>query len=129
MFSSDRLTSNAAHDLQTGDEVALKLEYNQIHPFHLENEIEVYEALAGGPSIPRIFWHGDECEFRVMAFELLGPNLEDLFNDCGRNFSLKTVLLLTDQLIPRFQYIRSKGYIHRDIMPDNLLMGTGKQGN
>ena len=64
-----------------------------------------------------------------MAFELLGPNLEDLLNYCGGRFSLKTVLLLADQLIPRFQYIHSKGYIHRDVKPDNLLMGDGKNGN
>ena len=64
-----------------------------------------------------------------MAYELLVPNLDGLFNYCDRKFSLKTVQLLTDQLISRFQYIDSKGYILRDIKPDNLLMGSGKQGN
>ncbi|KAI1451821.1 kinase-like domain-containing protein [Annulohypoxylon moriforme] len=64
-----------------------------------------------------------------MAFELLGPSLENLFNYCGRKFSFKTVLLSADQLISRFQYIHSKGYIHRDVKPDNLLMGVGTQGN
>jgi hypothetical protein len=45
-------------------------------------------------------------------FELLGPSLEDLFNYCGRQFSLKTVLIIADQLICRFQYIYLRDVIH-----------------
>ncbi|KAF2012102.1 CK1/CK1/CK1-D protein kinase [Aaosphaeria arxii CBS 175.79] len=117
------------HDLETNDLVALKLEDDRAFRSHLRNEIEIYKALAGGSGIPRVYWFGSGGQFKVMAFELLGPSLEDLLRFCGRRFSLKTVLLLADQLISRFQYIHSKGYIHRDIKPDNLLMGTGTQGN
>lgn len=46
-----------------------------------------------------------------MVFDRLASSLEDLFNFCGRNFSLKTVLILTDQLI-RLEYSHSKRVIH-----------------
>jgi len=63
------------------------------------------------------------------VMELLGPSLEDLFNFCHRKFSLKTVLLLADQMISRIEYIHGKNFLHRDIKPDNFLMGLGKKGN
>jgi serine/threonine protein kinase len=41
------LIDTAGHDLQSGQEVALKLEYTQIDPSHLENEVEIYKELSG----------------------------------------------------------------------------------
>lgn len=89
----------------------------------------MYKILAGGVGVPTVYYFGREGEYRAMVFEILGPSLEDLFQYCGRLFSLKTVLMIADQLISRIQYIHSKDTIHRDVKPENFLMGTGKQGN
>ena len=115
--------------VDTGDEVAIKFEDVLINQPFLEREAEIYQSLSGGIGVPRVHAYMTECEFNAMVFDLLGPSLEDLFNYCKRKFSLKTVLMLADQLICRLQFVHSRDIIHRDIKPENFLMGVGKRGN
>lgn len=83
----------------SGEEVAIKLESVKAKHPQLEYESKVYKTLAGGVGVPVVRWFGTECDYNAMVLDILGPSLEDLFNFCGRKFSLKTVLLLADQLV------------------------------
>ncbi|KAJ9700720.1 hypothetical protein PVL29_006169 [Vitis rotundifolia] len=98
------------------------------HP-QLHYESKLYMLLQGGTGVPHLKWFGVEGEYNAMVIDLLGPSLEDLFNYCNRKFSLKTVLMLADQLINRVEYMHSRGFLHRDIKPDNFLMGLGRKAN
>lgn len=49
--------------------------------------------------IPNVRWFGVEGDYNVLVMDLLGPSLEDLFNFCSRKLSLKTVLMLADQMV------------------------------
>ena len=55
------------------------------------------EPTAAG--IPSLRWYGIEGDYNVMVIDLLGPSLEDLFNFCSRKFTVKTVLMLADQMV------------------------------
>ncbi|KAG9157717.1 hypothetical protein Leryth_021232 [Lithospermum erythrorhizon] len=68
------------------------------HP-QLLYEAKLYKILVGGSGIPNIKWYGLDGEDNAMVMDLLGPSLEDLFGYCGRKFSLKSVLMLADQMV------------------------------
>ena len=116
-----------AIDLTNHEQVAVKLESQNTRQPRLLYEKELYNILQGGVGIPQIRWYGQETDYNVLVMDLLGPSLEDLFNFCSRRFSMKTVLMLADQMISRIEYVHTQNLIHRDIKPENFLMGTGQQ--
>lgn len=110
-------------NVQTGSDVAIKLEPTSTKNPQLIFEAKIYKLLAGGTGIPTIHWYGVEGDFNVLVMDLLGPSLEDLLRQCGGKLKQKTVLMLADQMLQAIEFVHSVHILHRDIKPDNFCIG------
>jgi serine/threonine protein kinase len=104
--------------------VAIKLEARNKEMQLLKSEGEIYRYLyKDSKGVPKIYWSGVQDDYNVLIIEMLGPNLENLFAKCSHHFTLKTVLILAQEIIKKIQYVHSRGVLHRDIKPENFLIG------
>ena len=70
----------------------------------------------------------DQPTGKILIMSFLGPSLEELFDFCGRKFSIKTICMLgvtNDRASSTYPPMRdySPGYIK----PDNFLIGIGSE--
>ncbi|KAJ7650725.1 kinase-like protein [Roridomyces roridus] len=109
--------------------VAIKFEPRKSDAPQLRDEFRSYRTLNGTPGVPQVHHFGQEGLHNVLVIDLLGPNLEDLFDMCGRKFTVKTVCMAAKQMVTRVQAIHEKSLIYRDIKPDNFLIGVPSTKN
>ena len=103
---------------------AMKLEHNRQSQGLLESEATIMTYLKG-PNIPNIELFGQYKDYNILIMELMGKSLEDLIN-IHKTFSIKTVCMLGYQMINNLNYIHDRHIIHRDIKPDNFVMGLNE---
>lgn len=94
----------------------------------MRHEYKVYRELQGAPGFAKVHYFGTQDSYNLMVMDLLGPSLEDQFNKCGRQFSLKTVLMIAEQCLERIELMHSRHLIHRDIKPANYVTDGGNGG-
>ncbi|KAJ2905547.1 Casein kinase I-like protein [Zalerion maritima] len=130
-------------NLLNNQQVAIKFEPRKSDAPQLRDEYRTYKILVGcresssspqqyghpthrtlkTAGIPNVYYFGQEGLHNILVIDLLGPSLEDLFDLCGRRFTIKTVVMVAKQMLSRVQTIHEKNLIYRDIKPDNFLIG------
>ena len=117
-------------NLKTNSCVLIKKETNYLFS-GLEDEIKIYDYLMKDPEysdhIPKMHYAGFYEDGQVLVLDQLGESLQELFELCGRSFSLKTVLMLAEQMIDRIQFVHKNKILHKDIKPSNFLIGLGEK--
>jgi len=108
---------------------------DRVTPLRVEREMLTRVAERSGPSgFPRVHHFGRQDVFgrksRVLVMDLLGPSLEDMSwaVSAGGPLSALTTLMIADQALARIAACHRAGVVHRDVKPDNLLLGHPKRG-
>ena len=104
---------------------AVKLESRNRGQNLLENEACIMYYLRG-KRIPAIKSYANDLNFNILVMELMGKSLEEIFESLPKKkMSVNCVAKIGIQMIEILEYIHKKHIIHRDIKPDNFVMGRG----
>ncbi len=123
-------------NLQTNNFVAIKMDKNisslsnesgLMNYVNLVNEIKILSVLQTESMFPKLHAYGYENKHLYMIMSYLGDSLERKFKKCWGFFSLQTVCKIAIQSLEIISAFHNKGFVHKDIKPENFLCGIGKE--
>ena len=112
----------AGINILTKEKVAIKVEERYKMDKNLETECYFLFSLKG-LGIPKVISFGHNKEYDILVMPLLGKSLHEIQSTKNFNFEFKDICLMAIQMIERIQWVHSQKIIHRDIKPDNFLIG------
>lgn len=120
-----------AHDHESNF-VAAKMEKISLKKSRLKQEFKMYRMIKKNGfdiGLPEVYCYMQTDDYNIMTMELLGANLNTLMIKNGGTFDLKTVLKLGIELTTLLEKFHNAGFIHRDIKPNNFLIGQEDKQN
>jgi serine/threonine protein kinase len=105
-----------------GDLLAVKTEPNGKHALLPKESELIRSAWSPIPGVVQCVDYWSDTKSNYLATTLCGPSIDSLHKICHRSFSLKTTLMLADQMLQLVAYYHTHDIIHRDLKPANFLI-------
>lgn len=108
--------------MKTHERYAAKVEPVRSRVPQLAFEAKIYRIMSNCVNVPKVHVFVNGKPENALVMDLLGKSLEDI-HLLRNSFSLKSVLMIIDQMLTTMEYFHEMGYLHRDIKPDNFVFG------
>uniref|UniRef100_A0A0K0G1P1 Asator (inferred by orthology to a D. melanogaster protein) n=1 Tax=Strongyloides venezuelensis TaxID=75913 RepID=A0A0K0G1P1_STRVS len=111
-------------DINNGNHYAMKAESNFVTGGTvLKLEAQILKKLKGKICSLKMITSGKKEKYCYIVMNLLGKNLADLHNLCGK-FTLSTLIRIAIQCLHAIKQVHEIGVVHRDIKPANFAIGN-----
>ncbi len=123
---SNTATIFHATDLRNGDEVAIKVPHPEMKndpafANRFSRELEIGEIL-DHPSIIKVIADADRARTYMVMEWFPGKTLREILNE-ERKLAPERAVHIAVQICDALEYVHGRGILHRDLRPENVLVG------
>uniref|UniRef100_A0A5S6QQG6 Protein kinase domain-containing protein n=1 Tax=Trichuris muris TaxID=70415 RepID=A0A5S6QQG6_TRIMR len=116
-----------AKSIESGIEVAVKVEHTESHQKSLEVDVVLLSKLNGSKHTCTLYGYGTVRGLHYLVMGLTGRTLAEIKHGRqGKIFSCNTSLRVAIQCVEAIEEVHSVGYLHRDVKPDNLAIDVNE---